>query len=290
MASYYRETRAWAIDIRRFDEDEKAFYIASTRSVSMSEGHRVVSFARGANGVRFLWYGTIVAVTPSDEETKSKEQGSSTFVVVVSIEDEFEGDGRYLEDYAFSLLKVRRYAESWRHFTRSYVSLEIFDFETIVEGWIFWARTAFGTFVNALPTVKLFEYLRLAAEDQPALVIRGGDMASAWRLLKIFIEDEYVAPASLFHAAAKVLRELGDELQVTALVEEFGVSDQGQRTDLLVEQADRFDTFVDSLQESKNGSLLREFDEAVERDGETESRFEKRFAEVQWPLYVIANY
>lgn len=287
MANPYDRKRAWALDLRRFDASTKAFRIPSKRTISMGPGHLVLAFERGHQGLHFPWYGTITTVAPDSEEVVEEGQ-PTTFIVHVSLSETFE-DSRHLEDYTFSLLKVRRFDRPWRHFTWSYVSLDVFDFETLVRGSIFWARTAFGTFANALPNVKLFEYLQLAAEEQPTRVIKGGDMASAWRLLKDFIEDEYVAPADLFRESAESLLGLGQTLELPTFAEQFGVSDDGRSPDTLVAQSQRFDAFIESLQDASDGPVLRQFDGRLDHDGQSEARFEKRFAEVQWPLNVIAN-
>ena len=286
MTTVYEQTRAWAIDVRYFDANSKAFRITSKRAISIQPGHVVVAFSRNGGGVTFMWHGAITSRTPEKEE---EEAEAIEYVLGVSGVHEFDDGPRDLVDFAFSLVKVYRYEEPWRHFNRSYVSIDTFDFETILKGWVFYARTAFGTFANALPTEKLFEYLQLAAEEQPARVVRGGDMASAWRLLREFIQDEYVAPAAIFRESASILRELAVEVEDAALTEQFGVSGENQRTDTIVAQSERFDSFVESLDEDSDVPLLQQFDRAMDEDHHTEDRFEKRFAEIQWPLNVIAS-
>lgn len=273
---------AWAIDSSTFDPNANAFFIASKREVSMREYDKILVFARRATEISFLWHGKITQITRTPEEEPV------TFILEVSAVETFE-DPRQLEDYAYSLLKVYRYQEPWRHFLRTYVRIDVFDFETIVRGWIFWARTAFGTFANALPNVKLFEYLQLAAEQQPTRVVQGGSMASAWQLLRDFITDEYIAPAGLFAETADTLRELGQDPDMNVVVRQLGVSEDDVRTDPILEQAERFTVLVRSLQEPDDGPVMHQVDGAIEQSRPIEERFEKRFAEVRWPLNVIAS-
>lgn len=276
------ETPAWAINVSVFNEATLTVRINSKREISLREGDRYVAFRRRTDEVRFLWYGRIISVARPGEE-------AAYFLIKVTIDNKFD-EPRYLQDYAYSLLRVYRYREPWRHFNRSYTRMVPFDFETIVRGYVFWARTAFGTFANVLPEPKLFEYLRLAAEHRPDWVVRGGDMGAAWSLLKSFIEDEYIASASVFVGAATALRELGQDQEVNIVAERFALAGDGERADPIVIQADHFNAMLTSFRENPDGPIIDQFDRSIEQARPIEERFEQAFKEVQWPLDVIANF
>ena len=174
----------WAIEDSLIDEN-RYIELISSRRVHIRDGDKLILFKRRYDDVIFTGYGEIT----SSELIVKEVEGGFIFRAHLNKTEAFK-EVRYLEDFNFSLEKIYRFADPKVHFRRNYTRLSAYDYNTVIKANIFWARTAFGLFINELQRELLVRFLGNIAESNPDILLQRGDYITAWKLLRAFIEDD----------------------------------------------------------------------------------------------------
>lgn len=285
--------RYWAVDQNNLDGKELA--IKSNRRVSISKGDYVILFYRDYRSVEFNSYGRVAeAIRERNQnqfyertgENEGEEEGEYYSIVARLAEIIVIENPLTLDDLAYSLEKVYRYDRPYRHFSRQYVALSLEDFETITNGLIYWSRTTFGVFINALRSEQLERFVKYLAEYYTDILLSPPDYDKAWQALRIFIEREYIAAADLLKEIHHQTNSLNAELDLNLYYNELGLSsDEDSKANLLYEQEQLLSDFTSSLILEKE-NILQEISTTI-KISDSENRFQKIFRRTPWPLHTI---
>ncbi|MCZ6692192.1 MAG: hypothetical protein O7H41_21625 [Planctomycetota bacterium] len=272
--------RYWAVDDRHYDPLHNRVKLSSWRRVSILPPDRIVLFQRDTGDVSFI--GTTAVLSASSEE-QPEERPLHTFET-----EELESfdTPRDLESIAYSLTLIKRFDRPHLHFSRAYRLLGKNNFSVIQRGSIFWARTAFGRYVNALHPDQIRNFVQFIAQTEPELLVRPSPFSLAWQALRTFLRYEYVGATELLHAirdiAERIQGSLGGDFSYSAL--QISSSDESRNDSLAVQEA-RLSRFVDSLASDQDApNLLERIDERISDSFESEKVFEAEFEGTRWPM------
>ncbi len=272
---------AWAFNVRSFVDSKDAFILQTRRRVAVKLDDDVVAFKRLSNDVTFLWSATVVSVDSVDSVDETFATTRETRIVVRR--DERIEQPMELDEYAFSLLKVYRFSHPARHFLQLYTRLPDFDLETLIRGQVFWARTAIGMFASALPRERLLDVRNLIARALPD-ARPSTELSVAWRVIRDFIEHEYIDVVPLFDEIRDGLRKIES---VQAFVNELGiVDDEASRPDLLLRQSALFAELATAWTYDDR-SLAISLERRIGQQGDDQTRFEQEFKGQVWRILPI---
>ena len=119
--------------------------LGTGRKPTIEIGDRAVLFSRARSQISFVGSGVIAGLSSENEES-----GRSNYFAAVEGIEEFD-QPRKLDDFRFSLQKVRLFRTPYEHFRRPYSQISDSDASTLEEGEIFCARTVVGLVAEALP-------------------------------------------------------------------------------------------------------------------------------------------
>lgn len=254
------------------------------RRPGIKDGDSVIIFESDGRKVRFTSYGTVQGVDVDDSGSLI------TFTANVRNLNELDPE-RELSDFAFSLQKVYRYFfEPERHFIRNrYLSLTQADFDTIIKGRLYWARTAFGTYFNRLPETTQDEFIRYIVDEDVRLLIGDINYATLWTFLRTYLEGTFEGAHALLNAIRLTIGTLaGKGMNITFDELQLG-EDDSNVTDSINQQYQRLDGFMTSLQSTNTTgvSLFVAIDQMIERNASNELEFEQIFKGTRWPTLTI---
>lgn len=272
----------WAVDVSTLTG--KQFTITKSRGFAqIHKGDDAIFFYRNPGEVKFISHSNIVSVR-QDRESESENTEYYTIARIsenIPIENPLSAS-----DLAYSLEKVYRYNEPYRHFYGQYINLSREDYETIISGLIFWSRTAFGIFINELQREQLNRFIQELAQINPEFLLPAPDYYRIWRVLSDFIQEEFVGAASLLKEIHSLVDTLGTEFNLGLEYTKLGLSsDDYGEADLLHKQEEVLSKFISSLKFEKQ-DILQELTTNIEQS-KTELRFQKIFGGTPWPLHEI---
>jgi hypothetical protein len=214
-----------------------------------------------------------------------QDADTRTYSIAIDQHDRLEPE-RELADLVYSITKVWNYEHPERHFRRTYVSLPPHDYRTIVQGGIFWARTAFAMFANQLPREAFTRFLESLARSSPRALLREGTYKMAWDALRAFIEQEYVGATPLFRAICDQVVGL-NRSGVDMPLEELAISADGENVaDQIASQTALLADFSESLVSATDQrDLMVALAEKMEVETSSEDEFEELFGGTPWPMH-----
>lgn len=180
-------------------------------------------------------------------------------------------------DLVYSLLAIKNYARPMAHFQRQYRELNNIDYETIIKGWLYVARTAFGKLVNALPNDVKLEFMLIVTRDFKTMNFTKLEYDKVFDKLEEYIEGHILSQGRLLIETERLLREIGVPAAKIGFYDE-----ESLKTDLVQTQAR---LFQDLFAVDPGNTLIQEIKTEIE-ENEEESRFDKIFKERAWPLYI----
>lgn len=276
--------RFWAIDNSHVGN--LSIELVSRRKVWIGELDKIVFFERMYDDLVFLGQGVVTSVT-------SEPKDETTFVFKARLEkQEFFEEERHLEDFSFSLEKIYRFTKPLVHFRRPYVGLSQYDYSTIVDAKIYWARTAFGLFINQLPRGHIVRFMRNLAESDPDILLQRSGYLRAWKSLRSFIEEEFVTAAQILRAIREQVEEYNEETETTIDYSSLGFStdEEIDIADSLGNQERLLSQFVELLRpEDAETNLLVEIDRRLEEELNNNETFEAIFRDKPWPIQMIES-
>lgn len=267
----------WAIDDKNLSS-KKQLVIDSRMNVAIENGDEIVLFERNYEDIRFHTQAIIT-------RRQRKESKHGTIQFSAEIENSKSIDNPpLLSELTYSLLKIYRYDKPDLHFQRTYLSLCSEDFGAIVTASIYWARTAFGFYINALRKEQFVRFLQNVAQFDNEILLQGSDFGRSWKALRKFIEEEYIATGNLLKAIHSRIDQLRD---INLNYFDIGLSSDNENTnDLLYEQEELFNQFLEITQ-PETGNVLYELSRKIDEESKSESEFQEIFGGEGWPLYAI---
>jgi len=203
-----------------------------------------------------------------------------------------------LSAMTFSLELISRFDEPSKHFNKNIRKILDDDYETLEKQSIFWARSAFGFYANALPTDRFIEFVQFVATSAPGLLIESPKFLILWPLLRDWIEDEYI---NAVHYATAI-RDTVSRVSIAGTSVPFNrirvsLSDEKQASSgLLSRLVSNLESFyfsstntplnVLSTKGDLNSaeSVFDEIDKMIVGNLSSEQLFEKAFAGKKWPI------
>ena len=194
------------------------------------------------------------------------------------------------------MLRISRFENPSRHFSRSISRLPDHDFRTLVDGEIYWSRSAFGFFINQLPPQAFMDFVQLVREFDPQLLMTEPDFGQLWQLLRTFITDEYIES----HYLASAIRSLAMDISTNGAEIKFDDlrigSDDERVSSSLSQMQNNLSAFFSQVSElnARNGTQQRQTDTSqlvlfdalaamiAERE-DSEVRFRQIFRRQSWP-------
>ena len=276
----------WAFDDYYLDEDTSLIELMSGRKVWIDVGDNIAFFHREYSELVFKSSGSVRDVALED----MGESGYKFIAKIINIES-FE-ENRHLDDFTYSLEKIYRYKNPLLHFRRPYIRFSEYDFRTINEARIYWARTAFGHFINHLPQEHIVRFMRKLAESAPEVLLQQSDYKRAWNALHKFIEEEYVSAANLFKEIKGQVERANDIFDIGLYYSKIGFStdDENDTPDFIQKQERLFSRFTNLLYfDEIQLDLLHEIDKRIEASESIDDNFDKIFRGTSWPIQMIES-
>lgn len=119
---------------------------------------------------------------------------------------------------SYSLEFVHNLREPWRHFSRPYRRIGLFDIEVLFRGEIFWSRTAFLTFFAPLDAQQKFDVQRSSFETT-GQALGSLSYSAKWKVLEEYLRDELLAFMPIFDEMAETWHELEKNNDIPTLDE-----------------------------------------------------------------------
>ena len=269
----------FAIRDDRLNRHLSSIKILSRREVSITNSDGFVLFRRVGDDVEFVSNGVL-----SNCQMERMPDRSYMFTAdVAQLND--NAHSYTLQDLCYSLRRIYRFHEPERHFRQSYIHLDAHDHATMVKGSVYWARTAFGIFLNGLQDPAYTSFLQHVSQVAPDLLLQPPDYRFAWKCLRDFIESEYVAAAQLFDAVQDITEGLNAAGIDNLHFSDLGLCEEhGEEWDLLDWQQTQFRGFMHAIgYEQGRCQLIHELNERIEANADTEEAFMEVFEGTSWP-------
>jgi hypothetical protein len=191
-----------------------------------------------------------------------------------------KGPNNSLDQLAFSLLAVEDYYHPAVHFQEQIRTLTKEDYDTVLNGWVYLARTAFGKLANALPLANRLEFRIILLKEFKAEVIQHPDYVKLFGMLYDYIDRRIFSKGRMLIQTAEMMHEVLDDLDKEQIADIGFIAPGQSHGDSIVVQADLFRSLFD---EGKP-ALLRELNSEVTKNRATEDRFTHIFSRRELPL------
>lgn len=258
--------------------------IKAAREVGLSPGDAIVVLSWDGDSLSFAWHAEIVDRLGSVKLDDA--QKSFRFEI---------GEPRRIEnplsvlDLGFSLLKVYRHQRPDVHFRRPYTRILPVDFESIVKGRVFWARTALGVFVSQLPRSAIDSFIRDLAAKNPRMLVKTS-YRDLWNAFRKIVIGELLSAHTLLQGIKEscdtdsiIQGATGADFNNLKLYDSDVVrSDVRQDGDSLAPQFQRLARLKAALGQQEAEMALLDDIEAAIHESDWEERFEKVFENQQW--------
>ena len=168
--------------------------LKSYRNINIEEGDFFLILSKKYDNYFFISWGQI---TEKKMERRKDPDFPDTFTFTLSEPSELK-DYNSLKDLAYSLQKIYYFDEPWINFRRQYSRISKIDFDNVVKGNIYYARTFFGKIIKCLPYEHKLGFISKAISTASDSYIRGENYELALQLLKeyldqnLFIYGEYL--------------------------------------------------------------------------------------------------
>lgn len=268
------------------------FFISSTmESIGIDEGITILTCSPQNRDLKFESEGlitkvkNIVTVKPSkDKIEKNKLEGrppprdSYHHYFEMRIRKPLK-ETNLLSDLEYSIKAVDRFNNPIVHFQQQFRELDEKDFETIVKGWIYTARTAFGKLINSIPRQNKLEFMLQAMNEFSTIDFKEVPLNQGLRFLYQYIEVRILSRGRLLVETDTLIRE---NLRNIINSEEVGfINPITGKEDLLGQQAKIFANLFELQTKSDFKSAVNK---AASENSALEIRFQKLFNKTTWPI------
>lgn len=172
------------------------------RSFSGKTGENILILDKTEGGWEFTH---LLRITKSEPAKGSLE--FQEISIEASVVKEYKEEKK-LDEYIYTLGRVRNFQQPIRHFNRKYSRLTNAEFDAIDTDKIFYPRAILGTVLNALPALHQQSYLIFLAENEPSLLLDNIDIFRAIARLKEYLNYAIIHPAKCLVEAQEMLIQL----------------------------------------------------------------------------------
>ncbi len=222
--------------------------------------------------------------TPTDQITKArrknlpppKDRYRHTFNY--KIEKPLEKNN-YLNDLKYSLRVVYNFYKPESHFSQQFREINSEDYKTIVNGWIYTVRTAFGKVVNALPKQNRLEFMLQAMENFGTIDFVKVPLLEGIDFLNDYVNRRIISRGKLLVATDKLitgnLKPHLDPKQV-GFFDEISGNEKNIHTQAII--------FRKLLSLQNKTSLKDYLSQSIQSVPEIETHFDTMFKRETWPI------
>lgn len=164
--------------------------------------------------------GDLVGIGEIKHIDKKEVDGASFRTTLFLAEFVTPTHGIDVDTLSFSLEFVRNLREPWRHFSRAYRRVSMFDIEVLSKGEVFWSRTAFLTFYMPLDAQQRFDIQRLSFETT-GTALESLEFGMKWQVLEEYLYNELLSFLPLFEEIALTWHDLENESSIPKLDEVY---------------------------------------------------------------------
>lgn len=190
---------------------------------------------------------------------------------------EIAKQANFLKNYNYSIKRITNFESPAVNFKAQLGSLHKAEYEGIINGEYFYARTAFGKYVNALPQEHQLAFIKYFMEIAPEIYFNTTkNFDRALEVLENYIENRITIPAIFMNESFKILTDYVLETELN----EIGLSKEGETIDYLKPQIDIIESY---LKEVRNKEEKVEINQDF-RNSEIQFLYKKHFAKSDWPI------
>jgi len=205
-----------------------------------------------------------------------KETFSHNFKIKITKELE---TNNLLSDLEYSIKSVYRFNNPIVHFQQQFRSLSKQDYDTIVHGWVYAARTTFGKLINAIPRQNKLEFMLQAMDHFSTVDFRDIALDEGVVFLYNYIDRRILSRGRLLVATNKLIK---DHLSDIIPSEEIGFfNPKTKQTNNLNLQASAFE---DLFQLENKSNIIKFIKKSISEDSQLEQRFLQIFKNETWPI------
>lgn len=280
------------VNIESTDRTEKpsfkgVFYIHSElEDLPINGGDNIVLLEPIRKDYRFTGYGHItkvgpiqlVAPLPSYFPSDKPKKDEYLHFFDLEIENELQKDN-LLTDVEYSLTVVYNYNNPISHFAQQFRSLINDDYETIVNNWIYSARTVFGKLINAIPRQNKLEFMLQSMNHFSTIDFTHVPLQEGLIFLNRYLEERILSRGRLLVETNKIIK---DRLSDLLPLDRVGfVNPTNNKENTLEPQAAIFEDLfsLDSKMSLAEMYRLSNSDSPI-----IEGRFSKLFESKTWPI------
>lgn len=251
-----------------------------SRNFSGQVGDKVVLLVLKDSEWLFLYKTKIKMI---EKESSVTENGKTDYTVIFdnqTVIDEPNG----LKDYAYTLTKIRKYNSPLRNFSRSYGLLTVEDYNSIIKGRIFYARTIFGKLVNSMHPQHRLQFTQILVRENPELYFKNKNYKQLTNLLQIYIEDYILIQTRFLRTTYKMLNEIVVDFPTESIgILDNGDTDNDNQTDYVISNRKRIHyiqeqvEIINRYRDILNSGFWGEVDSFWNQEREQEIDFNKLF-------------
>jgi len=214
------------------------------------------------------------AIANGRPSPKEKFRYNYTFQV-----DKLLQKNNLLSDLQYSLTAVDNHKVPQSHFYQQYRKLQKNDYDTIVNGWVYASRTAFGKLVNAIPRKNKLEFMLQAMDKFDTIDFKSIPLLEGLDFLYEYINSRILSRGKLLVETNKLIH---NKLNKQLPADEIGFIDPVTgTTNNLNTQATIFDQLF-ALE--KKADLKSVLNEAIKQNPEVQDHFTRIFNKQTWPI------
>lgn len=184
-----------------------------------------------------------------------------------------------LSELEYSLKDVYRYNNPIVHFQTQYRELDDNDYETIIKGLVYTARTAFGKLVNSIPRQNKLEFMIRAMNEFSTIDFVKIPLQNGLDFLYDYIERRILKKGLLL---VEIDRLLNNKFKDILPPNEVGFIDpETERHNTISVQAKYFEQLFRLDKEHNFKDFIKK---KISENAELEIRFNKIFEKETWPI------
>lgn len=184
-----------------------------------------------------------------------------------------------LSELEYSLPVVDNHHKPEVHFQSQYRAIPKDDFDTIVNGWVYVTRTAFGKLVNSLPRQNKLEFMIQAMDHFATIDFSRTSLVDGLEFLYKYIERRILSRGRILVATDGIIKK---ELTDFFPVDEVGFTTIENETILNIHT--QAQVFSDLFVLDKEKSLKKSVKDMIKNNETLESRFQDLFKRRAWPV------
>ncbi|MEJ8818559.1 hypothetical protein [Lacibacter sp. H407] len=263
------------------------FYIVSSLDqIGIREDEEIVIAIPVKNDLTFSASGFVAKVgavdrippsaRPSDGQLQPKEKYRHSYQIAITND---LTQNNLLSDLEYSIKAVYRFNKPIIHFQQQFRDLSKEDYETIIKGWVYASRTAFGKLVNSIPRQNKLEFMLQAMDFFATVDFAKVSLHDGLSFLYEYINRRILSRGRLIVETNELIKS---ELKEIVPYTEVGFyNSQKEIADNILTQATLFEKLF-SLEGKSN--INRIIQKSISEDSNMEQRFLQLFKTETWPI------